>query len=575
MAIHQHVLALVELCARKGLHHAVISPGSRSAPLTLALARHPHIKTYVVADERSAGFIALGLAQQLRMPVIVVCTSGSAVYNLAPAVAEAYFQETPLLLLTADRPKEWIHQLDGQTIYQQDIFGKHVRYSAELPADYGHPDAAWAAERIANEAINQSLLAPRGPVHLNIPLREPLYPVEGEAYQFPAVREIEQLTSVPALAPSTWHRLQEEWERADRKLIAVGQHRSDGGLRKVLAQLGDEWAVPILGDSIANLGSEGPFIGAQDVFMGNLPDAAAADLRPDLLITCGQSFLSKGFKQFLRKYKPRQHWHIQAAGPLADPFQTVTMLIPYEPRLFFQKLFEDLDFQRMKEGDEEVDPVFRNAWLAKEQASRRFMHQFLNREETFSEFGAVRQVLEALPGNSQLHAANSMPVRYVNLCGVGESVEVFANRGTSGIDGCLSTAVGAALASPDTLVTALIGDVAFFYDRNALWNAHVPANLRIVLLNNHGGNIFRIIEGPSRQPELETFFETPHSFSGENTARDAGVGYQLAAGFESLPAGLDWLYAPSTSARLLEIQTDRAVNAEVFGRYREGAKALF
>ncbi|RAK00479.1 2-succinyl-5-enolpyruvyl-6-hydroxy-3-cyclohexene-1-carboxylate synthase [Larkinella arboricola] len=571
MAIHQHLLHLVELCVRKGIRQAVISPGSRSAPLTLALARHPEITTRVVADERSAGFIAVGIAQQIRQPVIVVCTSGSAVYNLAPAVAEAYFQEIPLLVLTADRPKEWTHQLDGQTIYQTDIFGKHVKQSFELPADYVHPDARWFAERVSNEAINLARTEPRGPVHINLPLREPLYPTADETFEFGPVRVIEQLSATPALSPETWHRLQDEWESAERKLIAVGQGPHDPALLAILKKISEEWRIPVVGDVISNLPRNGEFITQPDVFLNVSDTKIREERRPDLLITCGQSFISKQFKLFLRSYPPRQHWQIQPHTRLADPFQSLTRLIPYEPTAFFEKLFSDIDYQRFVSNDDETDSdnSFQEKWQTLDRKATRLVKRFLIEETVFHEWAVVQRLLDALPTDSQLHVANSMPVRYVNLSGLDENqrVEVFANRGTSGIDGCLSTAVGAALTTLKT-VTALIGDVAFFYDRNALWNNLVPNNLRVIVLNNHGGNIFRIIDGPSRQPELDAYFETSQPLSAENTAKDAGMIYRKVTSYSELKAALPDFFTESDRPKLLEIETDRRTNAEQFSRYK-------
>lgn len=578
MAIHQHLLDLVELCVRKGIRQAVISPGSRSAPLTLALARHPDMKNRVVADERSAGFIALGIAQHIRQPVLVVCTSGSAVYNLAPAVAEAYFQEIPLLILTADRPKEWTHQLDGQTIYQTDIFGKHVKQSFELPADFVHPDARWFAERVSNEAMDLARTEPRGPVHINIPLREPLYPTSDETFQFGSVRVIEQLPVASALSPEIWHRLQDEWESAERKLIAVGQGPHDPALLQVLKKISEEWRIPVVGDVISNLPANEEFITHLDVFLSSSDEALKENLVPDLLITCGQSFLSKQFKTFLRQHPPRQHWQIQPHHRLADPFQSLTCLIPYEPAAFFEKLFSDIDYQRFVSNDDEqeLDELFQESWQTLDRKAAVLVNRFLNDETVFHEWAVVRQLLDALPVDSQLHVANSMPVRYVNLCGLTENqqIDVFANRGTSGIDGCLSTAVGAALTTPKT-VTALIGDVAFFYDRNALWNNLVPNNLRVIVLNNHGGNIFRIIDGPSRQPELNAYFETSQPLSAENTARDAGMWYANVTNYDDLKTALSDFFAESDRPKLLEIETDRNVNAEQFQQYKNRVAQTF
>ncbi|MFD1139601.1 2-succinyl-5-enolpyruvyl-6-hydroxy-3-cyclohexene-1-carboxylic-acid synthase [Larkinella insperata] len=577
MAIHQHLLDLVELCVRKEIRQAVISPGSRSAPLTLALARHPQVTTRVVADERSAGFIALGIAQQIRKPVVVVCTSGSAVYNLAPAVAEAYFQEIPLLVLTADRPKEWTHQLDGQTIYQTEIFGKHVKQSFEWPADFVHPDARWFAERIANEAVDLARTEPRGPVHINLPLREPLYPSADETFAFGPVRVIEQLPAMPALPPETWHRLQDDWDSAERKLIAIGQGPHDPALLAVLKKMSEEWRTPIVGDVISNLPRNGEFITQLDVFLNLSDEQIREDLRPDLLITCGQSFISKQFKLFLRSHPPRQHWQVQPHTRLADPFQSLTRLIPHDPTAFFEKLFSDVDYQRFVSNDDEADSDdgYQQTWQTLDRQATRMVSQFLRDETVFHEWAVVQRLLDQLPTDSQLHVANSMPVRYVNLSGLDENqlVEVFANRGTSGIDGCLSTAVGAALTTSKT-VTALIGDVAFFYDRNALWNNLVPKNLRVIVLNNHGGNIFRIIDGPSRQPELDAYFETSQPLSAENTAKDAGMVYQKVTSYAELKAVLPDFFAPGERPRLLEIETDRRTNAEEFDRYKRLVKEL-
>ena len=165
----QPIYDSIQICVEHGITHAVICPGSRSAPLTLALARHPSVKTYVINDERSAAFIAMGMARELDQPIALVCTSGSAGYNFAPAVAEAFYQHVPLLILTADRPMEWIDQWDGQTIRQHELYGKHVKRSFSLPADYEHADSQWFINRTFNQAILETKAHPAGPVHINIP----------------------------------------------------------------------------------------------------------------------------------------------------------------------------------------------------------------------------------------------------------------------------------------------------------------------------------------------------------------------------------------------------------------------
>lgn len=576
MPVLQPIVNIAELLVQKQITDVVVSPGSRSAPLTLAVARHPDLRVRVMADERPAGFVALGMAQQSGRTVAVICTSGSAVYNLAPAVAEAYFQRVPLLLLTADRPHEWLYQQDGQTISQPSIFGPHVKRSYDLPADYTHPDSRWFIERSLNEAVNLSRLHPAGPVHVNVPLREPFYPAPDERFTYEPVRRIDRLMAEPKLPADTWHELLNEWDRHERILIAVGQMPPNPALRTVLAKLSEEFGVPVVGEIISNLAGE-PFITHTDTGLAGLNEAPAEALRPDLLITLGNSFLTRNLKTFFRKYPAHRHWHIDpAVDRISDPFQSLTTLIPASPLPFLEKLFADLDYQRFLQGDDEDESrAFLERWQSLDQQAARRVAQTLSPPNApqpdgpLTDWWATRQVLDALPEDSDLHLANSMPVRYANLCGLDarQQVRVWSNRGVSGIDGCLSTAVGASLAT-DRLVTVLIGDVAFFYDRNALWSAPVPPNLRIVLLNNDAGHIFRIIDGSRQQPELETYFETPHGYTARRTAEDAGLHYTLCQSPADLTTLLPDFYQAGDRAKLLEITTDKLANQSLFEGYR-------
>ncbi|QKZ13960.1 2-succinyl-5-enolpyruvyl-6-hydroxy-3-cyclohexene-1-carboxylic-acid synthase [Spirosoma sp. KUDC1026] len=573
MPVLQPILSIAELLVQKGVTDVVVSPGSRSAPLTLAVARHPRLRVRVLADERSAGFVALGIAQQQGRAVAVICTSGSAVYNLAPAVAEAFFQQVPLLLLTADRPHEWLHQQDGQTMDQVGVFGAQVKRSYDLPADYTHPDARWFIERSLNEAVTLSQSAPHGPVHINVPVREPFYPGPTEVFDYGRPRLIDVLTAQPTLAPETWHTLLREWDQNDRILIAVGQLPRNPVLVNVLGELSKEWGIPVVGEITANLPRNDRFITHTDTFLSGLSAELGEQLRPDLLITLGNSLVTRNLKTFFRTYPARRHWHLQpTVDRINDSFQSLTTLIPAEPLAFLEKLVADIDYQRFLQGDDDDDNRdFLTTWQQTDRRAARLVQQTLAQpDQPLTDWAAVQQLLEHLPDESTLHLANSMPVRYANLCGVAESqqVSVWSNRGVSGIDGCLSTAVGAALASPEQLVTVLIGDVAFFYDRNALWSGPVPSNLRIVLLNNDSGHIFRMIDGPARQPELETYFETPHGYTARNTASDAGLIYHVCDTPETLRSLLPDFFQPGNRAQLLEITTDKYQNQEQFSAYK-------
>jgi 2-succinyl-5-enolpyruvyl-6-hydroxy-3-cyclohexene-1-carboxylate synthase len=567
----QPIINIAEICAQKGVCHVVISPGSRSAALTLAFARHPDIQTKVIADERVAGFVALGMAQQLGCAVALVCTSGSAAYNLSPAVVEAFFQEIPLLVFTADRPKEWIGQQDGQTMYQMELYGKHVKKAFDLPADYVHADSTWFTERAINEAINLAHTLPKGPVHVNVPIREPFYPTADERFEYDRqVRIIEKIESQTILNVETWHRLQADWDNAERIIVAVGQMPPNAALMKTLQALSEEMGVVVLGDVIGNVPNNVHFVTSHDVFLGSQNEALFNKLKPDLLITIGNSFLSKHLKTFIRKHKPAKHWHVKQSDGLIDAFQALTTVIPVCPNYFFSKLIEDLDYQQFiqHDSDHEERAAYRELWLKTDRQAKRKLTHFLKNEPRWNEFAVVEKVLENLSQNAVLHLANSMAVRYANLIGVPENIDVWANRGVSGIDGCTSTAVGAALQT-DKLVFLITGDVAFFYDRNALWHSYIPKNLRIVLLNNAGGNIFRLIDGPSAQPELEQYFETRHQTTAKRSVEDAQMSYSEITEQSDYKMIISNFIQNDSTAKLLEIFTDPILNGAVFGEYKQ------
>lgn len=560
--ILQPIVDLVELCCRHGVSQAVVSPGSRSAALTLAFARNSGIECTVVMDERAAGFIALGMAQQLRQPVALVCTSGSAAYNFAPAVAEAFFQQIPLVVITADRPPEWINQNDGQTIFQENIYGKHVKQNVTLPADYNHRDSVWYINRIVNELLLNCQEIPAGPVHLNVPIREPFYPEPDEKFTPSSnLRIINRIKTLADLDTQTWHKIQEGWEESERILIAVGQMNPSLSLQDILKKFQEEFHIPVLGDSISNLLINEWSINHQDLI---LQKNCEADLAPDLLITIGQSFISKKLKRFLQNNRPLRHWHISEDRHVIDTFYSLTDQIPMDPTLFFNRLFEDLDYQNFVQNDDNSpNETYLESWLAAERKSKRLMSDYLKNLTMLNDLTAVKFMLDSLIEPAQLQVANSMAIRYVNLLGIDKQcIKVFCNRGTSGIDGCVSTAIGAASAS-DGPVYLLVGDVAFLYDRNGLLVHDLPNNLKIILLNNAGGTIFRMIDGPAKQPELETYFETRHEQTASRTAEDSGLTYYLVDSLIDLQDFWNKFEA-NAGPNILEIKTDPVESARVY-----------
>jgi len=543
--ILQPILDLVAICAQHGITQALLSPGSRCAPLTLAFARHPKIKARTISDERAAAFIALGMAQQQKQPVVLVCTSGSAALNYYPAVAEAFFQQVPLLILTADRPAEWVDQWDGQTIFQDEVYGKHVKKSYRFPDSFAHPDQVRYASRMVNEAIHLSQQFPAGPVHINIPLREPFYPEEGEFFAFPEQPLTFQVeTPTYSLSAESLAKLKQELQGKRRLLLVPGQQEPNPELLKVLEELAREKQVVVVSDSISNMQGEGS-ITLHDHWIGR--EALQEELRPDLLLTFGKSIISKSLKLFLRKQQV-EHWHIQTDGQAKDTFQNLSRVLASDTLPLLRWILGELPTQ---------DSGYFLRWQALEAKVSESLPKLL-REVGFGEYGALATVLDKTPSTSLLHVANSMAVRYVNFLGK-RSHEIYCNRGTSGIDGSNSTAVGAAFVR-EGLVTLITGDMAFFYDRNAFWHNYPLSNLRIILLNNHAGGIFRLIDGPARQPELEEFFETKQTLSAGPIAAELGFGYDLVKNAQDLDQALSTFFKASSAPKILEIESVSSEN---------------
>lgn len=568
MPLLKPIFAISEICSQKNIQDAILCPGSRSAALSLAFTRNPAIHSQVLSDERSAAFVGLGKALQTGRTVALVCTSGSAAYNFAPAIAEAFFQEIPLIVFTADRPPEWIHQYDGQTIFQREIYGKHVKKSYELPVDYTHLDALWQIERIINEALALTQEEPKGPVHINIPIREPFYPNVDENYDFTGtVRSLNFMPATKILNNDSWEQILAIWEKSERKMIAIGQNQI--ALNDVLNNFAKEQRTVILADIISNIQLKTKeSIKSQDIFISKITDEKYF---PELLITTGKSFISKSFKQFIRANKPKYHFHIQENGDFIDPFQSITHKINISPTYFFNELFEVLDLRKFKNGeDDDQEESFLNDWNQLEHHAIKYLDNFVNTNE-FGELKATSMLLEACPTPSILHLGNSMPVRYANLLSsfVKNEIQIFANRGTSGIEGILSTAIGQAL-STDKIVTCLIGDVSFFYDRNAFWTQNLPNNLRIVLINNAGGNIFRLIDGPNQQPELESNFVGTQSLNAKAICEEHNILYFPIKSYEEMEIGLANLFKANDKISLIEIFVDGKKDAELFKQFKNG-----
>ncbi len=544
-----------ELFARKGMKHIVISPGSRNAPLILAFTQHPDIEAVTVVDERSAGFFALGIAQQTRKTVAVACTSGSAVLNYAPAIAEAYYQKIPLLVLTADRPPELIDQGDGQTIRQKEVYANYVLKSFELPEQIQTDEEIEEAMLLVNEAINLSRFPAGGPVHINLPFSEPIYN-QVEDLSFKAVI-IEPELDTAHLPPDQLIGLANNWNDAKKKLIVAGMLNPGDKLRQQLKQLADDPSVVILSETTSNL-NECCTVSCIDRVVSTLGTEELEDFKPDLLVTIGGNVISKMVKAFLRKNKPGAHWNIDPVDFEMDTYQCLTTPVAMDPVMFFQSLIPEISPQKSN---------YQSLWKERAERSDSRHHGFVAHCE-YSDLKVFEKLLQAIPEYSNLQLGNSTPVRYAQLFRPFRKFHYNSNRGTSGIDGTVSTAAGAAFTN-DKPTTIITGDLGFLYDSNALMNHHLKGNLRIIIINNGGGGIFRFIAGPDTTDQLEPYFEAHHNWSAKYIALNFDIPYYFACNIEELDQLLPEFYASQKGDRpaILEIRTPSRKNAEILRNY--------
>jgi 2-succinyl-5-enolpyruvyl-6-hydroxy-3-cyclohexene-1-carboxylate synthase len=567
----QAIYDIAEICSQQGVKDAVLCPGSRCAPLTIAFTRHSGISCHTFSDERSAGFIALGMAQRSNLPVSIVCTSGSAAYNFAPSIAEAFFQEVPLLVFTADRPAEWIDQWDGQTIRQNTIFGSHVKKSYTLPQEYDHPDSHWHIGRVINEAIAVSSEFPKGPVHINVPLREPLYPLNDEIIQFSKIKKITISPSSNELNLDDKNTLSKSLANYSKILVLGGQQLPQDVPYKSIRQFCKAHNTVLVGDVISNLHGLPDTIRYADTFLSQRSDPLKQALAPELLITFGKSVISKQLKLFLRQYKPKEHWHIQPNGITADTFQSLTRLIHATPKSFFEQLnTPPVPGNKIKLISREN---YQRLWKVEERRNLRATTKYFGKIQ-FSEFYALKKVIDSLPAKCNLHLSNSMSVRYANYIGLTskrKNVRVFANRGTSGIDGCTSTAIGHSINSdvPNILIT---GDMAFFYDRNAFWHNYAIPNFRVMILNNQGGVIFNIIDGPSELAEKNEYFITKQKLTASHLAAEFDFKYLKVDSLKRIPTAIKIFYEFDGKTKLLEVISDQRTAKKTFEAFKKTIK---
>ncbi len=538
---------LVQLCLDKGIDHIVISPGSRNAPLTIGFGEHPDFKCFSVVDERCAAFFALGMAQQIQKPVAVACTSGSALLNYYPAIAEAYYSDIPLVILSADRPRDFIDIGDGQTIRQENVFESHILYSANCREGESFQIKN---ETEINTALNTAIEL-SGPVHINLPFSEPLYQTTEEKLVWPQ-NVAPRLDLKPFDGPL--QSFLDEWNKSGRKMVLVGVLSPNSVETQFLEQLAQDESVLVLTETTSNL-SHPKFISAIDQLIAPLEEEGFQKLQPDILLTFGGMVISKKIKAFLRTHPPKAHWHIDRKKAY-DTYFVLNHHFKTDINTFFGQFLP---------RTENVSSDYRDHWL--ELRDHRLQrHKFYKEKIPYSDFMVFCELFHHLSGPLQLQLGNSATVRYAQLFDMPPGAQVFCNRGTSGIDGSSSTAVGAAYASklPTILVT---GDLSFFYDSNALWNNYIPKNFKIIVVNNSGGGIFRILPGKNDTELFNTFFETRHQLSAAQLAKMYGFKYESISSQKELLPKLKTFLEEGEGLSLLEVFTPPEVNDRVLLEY--------
>ncbi len=500
---------IAQLLWEAGISNWVISPGSRNAPVVAALIKQGQFQLHSAPDERSAAFVALGISQINQYPAGFICTSGSALVNAFPAVVEAYYQRIPLFILSADRPEDLIDQWDGQTLRQPGIFGSYVRASWHCnPRIESNESLCRGIYHCIQSALNQIPAA----VHLNLALSEPIYEGIESPFQHadcitpfvyqsqqPNKVEFDSVRSSLFLNASDYHQLQ----KAKRSKIAilVGQNPPSPLIKSVLSEL--QHFVPIFTDICSSQNQ----LGLKNWDWGILKREIPNSLQPEVLVSLGTTTLSKPLKQFLKKSKPK-HVHIGVHDEVGNPFETQPEHWKVHEADFLQAVLEIIQGSNFNSH-------FLHEWI------EFIQNQTLTPESLPDPFGNELKIMQFIfqtaRENCNIHLGNSMSVRYGSWSGPTRA-QVYSNRGVSGIDGCLSTAVGAAIASPEKKNIIILGDVSAIYDSHALWTK-LPPNLTIVVYNNGGGRIFDWIDGPNKLPPLREFIHTPRTFEFEHLCK--------------------------------------------------------
>lgn len=552
---------IINIIQDHGVRTAYCSPGSRNAPLILALDSTMDIEKYVVVDERSAAFQALGCALVEQKPVMLVCTSGTAVLNYAPAIAEAYYSGVPLIVVSADRPREWIDQDDSQVIRQFGVLQNIVKGSYDILDYYGlgrcRQVDRWTVNRTVNEAMIKALAGKPGPVHINVQLSDPL----GEISEcdFSEERHVNLIRSSESLPVNVLTSLAVDAAKS-KILVVAGFGVPENSLIKSLRLFATLPNVTVMAETISNLRGVQPLSEMIDSVLCRMSDTDKDRLRPDIVISFGGALVSRMLKQYLRSYPPKHHWSIGHTNYFGDCFQSLTEMIDVKPASFFKQLYSVINRKYNVSNKE-----YSREWLNMRMTADKISEDYIAKAP-WSDLKAIDYILKQLPLDN-LFVSNGTSVRYSQLIPHKCHAE-YCNRGVSGIDGTTATAVGAANSYLGQ-TTLLTGDMSWLYDSGASTFLNVPDDMRVIVINNMGGGIFRFIKSTRNLPKdiLDFYFCTNKEPDIESIAEGYGFDVMAAGNMQELKAGVRWLSGDSDLPRLLVVNTPPDVSADVLKLY--------
>jgi len=527
----QHIAELGPLLERIGARRIVIAPGSRNAPLIQLFTSDKRFICHSIVDERSAGYVALGMARQLKQPVVLLCTSGTAVLNLSPAVAEAFHQQIPLLVLTADRPREIISQFNNQVTDQRSPYFNHSKGFYEFLVQFREEGGLEEGIRSAKKLFREALREPAGPVHLNLPLREPLYEPLPSSVLSTGNSAMEQEDSEREVGAKHDIEL-----RGRRVMILAGMGKKDPALEKALEDLLSCQQALVVAENISNKNSE-LFISIPELVLAGARDEERKALAPDLLIAFGLQVVSKRLKLFIQSLKDLEILEFQEGPALHNLLKGLA--VPDRSENHFLRTWKEIE---------------------RREAGRSLVYL---QQAAFGNLSAVAQILQRVPSQTVVHLGNSSTIRLSQVLEARSDLLYYSNRGTSGIDGSLSSAAGAAMVS-DQQHLLILGDLSFVYDSNGLWNKDFPENLKIVVINDGGGGIFRLLDGPGRMDFFEEFSVTHHPVSLELLSGAFGRRFARATSMQELDHQLASLCSPGSGLSILEVDTASSDNSRIF-----------